>query len=57
MELGRVLVVLSDGGELIGHLQLIPPASGEVVEIKNLAVRRSFRRMGCRHDTAVRIAA
>jgi GNAT superfamily N-acetyltransferase len=43
LELGRVLVARDESGEIVGHLQLLPTEPG-VVEIKNLAVRASFRR-------------
>jgi ribosomal protein S18 acetylase RimI-like enzyme len=47
IDLGRVLVALDDrGGEVIGHLQLIPTAQPGVEEIKSLAVRADFRRRG-----------
>ena len=38
LDLGRVLVARRDGGT-IGHLQLVPTADDEVIELKNMAVR------------------
>ena len=38
LDLGRVLVARRDG-RTIGHLQLVPTADDEVIELKNMAVR------------------
>jgi GNAT superfamily N-acetyltransferase len=46
IELGRVLVACDESGEIVGHLQLLPTAEADVVEIKNLAVRARSRRQG-----------
>jgi lactoylglutathione lyase len=46
IDLGRVLVARDDVGGIVGHLQLLPGAKPDAVEIKSLAVHPSFRRRG-----------
>jgi lactoylglutathione lyase len=46
IDLGRVLVVEDDQGEIAGHLQLIPCSDPDIVEIKSLAVRIDTQRRG-----------
>jgi N-acetylglutamate synthase-like GNAT family acetyltransferase len=46
IELGRVLVAREPNGEIVGHLQLLPAAEPDLVEIKNLAVRARSRQQG-----------
>jgi len=43
---GRVLVATDDAGAVVGHLQLIPVVSAEVMEIRSLAVREELRGRG-----------
>jgi lactoylglutathione lyase len=44
--LGHVLVASDGEREIVGHLQLIPTAKADVIEIKSLAVRDGFRCRG-----------
>jgi lactoylglutathione lyase len=44
--LGRVLVAIDQGGEIVGHLQLVPDPEPGVVEITSLAVAPHIRRRG-----------
>ena len=46
IDLGRVLVARSARGEILGHLQLIPTASTDTVELKSIAVRENHQRTG-----------
>jgi lactoylglutathione lyase len=46
IDLGRVLTAVDDGGQLVGHLQLVPDARPGVVEITSLAVDPNSRRRG-----------
>lgn len=46
IELGRVLVALDDGDEVVGHVQLIDGAGEGAVELKSIAVREELRRRG-----------
>jgi lactoylglutathione lyase len=46
IDLGRVLVALSGGGEPVGHLQLVPTREPDVLEITSLAVASRYRRRG-----------
>ena len=47
IDLGRVLVARNARGEIIpGHLQLIPTASADTVELKSIAVREDHQRTG-----------
>jgi GNAT superfamily N-acetyltransferase len=46
IDLGRVLVARNERGETVGHLQLIPMASPDTVELKSIAVREDHQRRG-----------
>ena len=46
IELGRILVACDKSGQIVGHLQLLPTAEPDVVEIKSLAVRARSRQQG-----------
>ena len=46
IDLGRVLVAVDDGGQIVGHLQLVPDRETSAVEITSLAVDPNFRRRG-----------
>ena len=46
IHLGRVLVARNARGEILGHLQLIPTASADTVELKSIAVREDHQRTG-----------
>jgi N-acetylglutamate synthase-like GNAT family acetyltransferase len=46
IDLGRVLVARTARGEILGHLQLIPTASTDTVELKSIAVRADQQRRG-----------
>jgi GNAT superfamily N-acetyltransferase len=46
IELGRVLVARDEQGEIIGHLQLIPSAATETIELKSIAVREDWQGRG-----------
>jgi GNAT superfamily N-acetyltransferase len=46
IDLGRVLVARNARGEILGHLQLIPTASTDTVELKSIAVREDQQRRG-----------
>lgn len=44
-ELGDVLVAL-DGGEIVGHVQIVPSAGKDIFEVKSLAVQENRRSQG-----------
>ena len=46
IDLGRVLVARNARGEILGHIQLIPTASADTVELKSIAVREDHKRTG-----------
>jgi len=46
IHLGRVLVARNARGEILGHLQLIPTASADTVELNSIAVREDHQRTG-----------
>jgi GNAT superfamily N-acetyltransferase len=46
IELGRVLVARDEHGDTVGHLQLIPTARRDTIELKSIAVREDHRRGG-----------
>src|SRR6266576_6116981 len=46
IDLGRVLVARDARGEILGHLQLIPTASADTVELNSIAVREDHQRTG-----------
>jgi N-acetylglutamate synthase-like GNAT family acetyltransferase len=46
IDLGRVLVARAARGEILGHLQLIPTASADTIELKSIAVRENHQRTG-----------
>ena len=46
IDLGRVLVARNARGEILGHIQLIPTASADTVELKSIAVREDHQRTG-----------
>ena len=46
IDLGRVLVARNARGEILGHLQLIPAASADTVELNSIAVREDHQRTG-----------
>ena len=46
IDLGRVLVARNARGEILGHLQLIPTAAADTVELNSIAVREDHQRTG-----------
>ena len=46
LQAGRVLVAVTEPGEVIGHLQLVPTGHPGHVEIKNMAVREDRQGTG-----------
>ena len=46
IDLGRVLVARNARGEILGHIQLIPTASADTVELNSIAVREDHQRTG-----------
>lgn len=46
IDLGRVLVARNTRGEILGHLQLIPTAFADTVELKSIAVREDHQHRG-----------
>ena len=46
IELGRVLVALDDGDEIVGHMQLIAGDRPDAAEVKSIAVREDLRGQG-----------
>jgi ribosomal protein S18 acetylase RimI-like enzyme len=46
LDAGRVLVAVSDDGEVVGHLQLVPTDDDGTSELKNTAVRADLRGRG-----------
>jgi N-acetylglutamate synthase-like GNAT family acetyltransferase len=46
IDLGRILVARNARGEILGHLQLIPTASADTIELKSIAVREDHQRTG-----------
>jgi len=46
IDLGRVLVARNARGEILGHIQLIPTASADTVELNSIAVREDHQHTG-----------
>ena len=57
IELGRVLVAVHDGDEIIGHAQLLPTARGNAIELRSIAVVPGFQRRGIGRALVDRVLA
>ena len=57
IDLGRVLVVLDDANEIVGHAQLVPTERPDTIELKSIAVLPRSQRRGIGRALVSRVLA
>jgi GNAT superfamily N-acetyltransferase len=57
IELGRVLVAVDDGDEIVGYAQLLPTARGNAIELRSIAVVPGLQRRGIGRALVDRVLA